>query len=75
MRCLDVQLELEAYVDGELSPQRTALLERHLAGCDDCRAELACLQAAVAALETRPLGGGPALLTARVRARGRPSAA
>ena len=72
MRCLDVQLELEAYVDGELSPQRTALLERHLAGCDDCRAELACLQAVVTALETWPLVVEPDQLTARVMARVRP---
>ena len=66
MRCFDVQVELEAYVDGELSPKRAALLEGHLAGCEDCRAELARLQAVVAALETWPLVAEPAQLTARV---------
>lgn len=66
MRCFDVQVELEAYVDGELSPERTALLEQHLAGCEGCRAELARLQAVVAALESWPLVAEPAQLTARV---------
>ena len=64
MRCFDVQMELEAYVDGELSPERTALLERHIAGCESCQAELDRLQAVVAALETWPLVSEPASLTA-----------
>jgi len=72
MRCFDVQMELETYVDGELSPERTALLERHLAGCEGCRAELARVQAVVAALETWPLVAEPAQLTARVMAQVRP---
>jgi anti-sigma factor RsiW len=66
MRCLDVQLEMEAYVDGELSPEQATLLEQHVADCDGCRAELARLQAATAALETWPLVAEPAQLTARV---------
>jgi hypothetical protein len=69
MRCFDVQVELETYVDGELSRERTALLERHLAGCESCQAELVRLQAVVAALETWPLVSEPASLTARVMAR------
>jgi anti-sigma factor RsiW len=72
MRCFDVHVELEAYVDGELSPERTALLERHLASCKGCRAELARLQAVVAALESWPLVNEPAELTARVMAQVRP---
>jgi hypothetical protein len=68
MRCFDVQVGLEAYVDGELSPERTALLERHLAGCEGCRAELPRLQAVVAALESWPPVIEPAQLTARVMA-------
>lgn len=72
MRCFDVQVELQAYVDGESSPERAALLERHLADCDGCRAELARLQVVVAALETWPLVAEPAQLTARVMARVRP---
>jgi predicted anti-sigma-YlaC factor YlaD len=75
MRCFDVQVELEAYVDGELSPERRALLEGHLAGCEGCRAELARLEAVVAALETWPLVAEPAQFTEGVMARVRsPSA-
>lgn len=72
MRCFDVQVELEAYVDGELSPERTALLEQHLAGCEGCRAELARLQAVVVALGSWPLVAEPAQLTARIMAQVRP---
>ena len=72
MRCFDVQVELQAYVDGELSPERAALLERHLADCDGCRAELARMQIVMTALETWPLVAEPAQLTARVMARVRP---
>jgi anti-sigma factor RsiW len=72
MRCLDVQMELQAYADGELSPEQAALLEQHLTGCDGCRAELARLQAVVAALETWPLVAEPVQLTAHVMARVRP---
>jgi anti-sigma factor RsiW len=72
MRCFEVQGELEAYVDGELSRERTALLEQHLAGCEGCRAELARLGAVVAALESWPLVAEPAELTARVMAQVRP---
>ena len=72
MRCFEVQGELEAYVDGELSRERTALLEQHLAGCEGCRAELARLQAVVAALESWPLVAEQAELTARVMAQVRP---
>ena len=72
MRCFDVQVELEAYVDGELSREQTTLLEQHLAGCGSCRAEQARLQAVVVALESWPLVAEPAELTARVMARVRP---
>jgi len=72
MRCFKVRAELETYADGELSPERSALLERHLAGCEGCRAELARLQAVVAALETWPLVAEPAQLAERVMARLRP---
>jgi anti-sigma factor RsiW len=75
MRCLDVQMALEAYADGELGPEQAALLEQHLAGCDSCRAELARAQAVVAALETWPLVAEPANLAARVMAQARLSSA
>ena len=72
MHCLDVQPDLEAYVDGELGPERVALLEQHLAGCDECWAELARLQAVVDALETWPVMPEPARLRARVMAQVQP---
>ena len=72
MHCLDVQPDLEAYVDGELSLERAAFLEQHLARCDECRAELARLQAVVDALETWPLMAEPAHLKARVMAQVQP---
>jgi len=68
MRCFDMQMDLEAYVDGELSPERTALLEQHLAGCEGCQVELARLQEVVVALESWPIVTEPAQLTARVMA-------
>jgi predicted anti-sigma-YlaC factor YlaD len=72
MRCLDVQAELEAYLDGELGLDRSARVERHLASCRACQAELARLQAVAAALETWPLVMEPAQFTAQVMARLRP---
>jgi predicted anti-sigma-YlaC factor YlaD len=72
MGCFEVQAELERYVDGELGPERTALLEGHLAGCEGCRAELARLEAVVAAVETWPLVAEPAQFTEGVMARVRP---
>ncbi len=68
MHCFDVQIELEAYADGELNPEQTAPLELHLASCDDCQAELARLQTVVEALESWPLVVEPARLTNRIMA-------
>lgn len=72
MRCSEIQVDLEAYVDGMLGPERATLLEEHLASCQACRAELARLQTVVAALETWPLAAEPAQFTAQVMARVRP---
>jgi anti-sigma factor RsiW len=66
MHCLDVTGKLQAYVDGELSAERTALVKRHLAICRDCQAELTRLQTVVAALQTWPVVVEPVDLTARV---------
>jgi anti-sigma factor RsiW len=62
----DVQVALQAYVEGELSAERAASLEQHLTGCRECRAELARLQAVMAALETWPLVVEPVQLTSRI---------
>jgi anti-sigma factor RsiW len=72
MPCLDVQMALQAYVDGESSAERATLVERHLTGCRECRAELARLQAVMAALETWPLVAEPARLTDRIMRQVRP---
>jgi len=42
---------LPAYVDGELSPQRTRIVEAHLEGCEVCRHELAALRSLSGALQ------------------------
>jgi len=44
MRCRKAHEYISRTVDGELDPRRAARLERHLAGCGDCRALLADLR-------------------------------
>ena len=75
MPCLDMQMALQAYVDGELSAERAALLEQHLTGCRECQVELARLQAVMTALETWPLVVEPMQLTDRImrQVRSRPA--
>lgn len=41
--CPEVRLELGAYVLGGSSPAERALVDRHIAVCPQCRAELASL--------------------------------
>jgi hypothetical protein len=41
---------------GELGPEDASAVERHLAGCGDCRAELAGLRALSGAVDFEPLG-------------------
>ena len=51
--CQDIQADLSAYVDGELSPSQRADIEMHVASCPRCQAnvaELKKLAAGVAAL-------------------------
>src|SRR5690606_29850789 len=40
MNCREVRPYLEAYVDSELSPERTVDVERHLGLCEPCRSEV-----------------------------------
>ncbi len=41
MRCDEFKPMLTGYLDGELTPERSAELEAHLAACEACRRELA----------------------------------
>lgn len=38
--CEELLGSLSAYIDGELSPELCLELEKHLAGCNDCRVVL-----------------------------------
>jgi anti-sigma factor (TIGR02949 family) len=38
--CRELLGSLSAYIDGDLSPELCLELEKHLAGCDDCRVVL-----------------------------------
>jgi len=53
MSC-DLESELTAYVDGELSPQLTTAVRAHLAGCAACRSTEALLRGTVATLDALP---------------------
>ncbi len=53
MSC-DLESELTAYLDGELSPQRTTAVRAHLAGCAACRSTEALLRSAVVTLDGLP---------------------
>jgi len=37
MKCIQVQLRLSAFLDGEVSPVETDEIKSHLAQCPDCR--------------------------------------
>lgn len=61
--------ELAAYLLGALEPGETAALEQHLAGCEECRAELEWLRPAVQTLpESVEAAEPPVGLRARIMA-------
>jgi anti-sigma factor RsiW len=53
MNCDQVE-QLRDYAMGELGPDGRAAMERHMAGCADCAAELHALQLTTAALRSLP---------------------
>jgi putative zinc finger protein len=55
MRCQRAQSLMTASLDGELDPRRQRALDRHLAGCEACRSELAATDRVLTALEALPL--------------------
>ena len=50
---------LDDFVSGELPDIETRLVERHLDGCDECRAEAEALRALLAEVATLPAGIAP----------------
>jgi hypothetical protein len=68
--CAEVRLSLGAYVLGALDPADRSRVDAHLAGCADCRDELASFAAlpgllgrvSRAEVETEPIDPGPQLL-------------
>jgi anti-sigma factor RsiW len=56
LTCHDVIDVLDDHLDGALAPEDAAALERHLAGCEPCRAYLATYR------KTRALGAQAARL-------------
>ncbi len=58
--CPDIQLELTGFAAGDLDPDAADRVARHVAGCADCRAELARELRLREALAGLPRAGGPA---------------
>lgn len=52
--CQDIQPELSAYVDGELTPPQRAEIETHVASCPRCQRDLAELKALAAGMTALP---------------------
>lgn len=53
MTCTDIQTSLHGYLREELPPEDIRWIERHLAGCPECRAELASERSLDRALQDR----------------------
>ena len=70
--CLE-KVRLQDYLDGELSPEATRVMARHLAGCARCTAELELFRQVFEALERLPLLEPRPALSERILARVLPS--
>lgn len=55
MRCQRAHQWMAAAVDGELAPRRRRALDRHVAACASCRAELTATERTLAVLEGLPM--------------------
>lgn len=64
----DIQKHLSAYCGEDLAPAEALLVEKHLAECPECRADLADLQTALRLLRTTPEIEPPPWLTGRIMA-------
>jgi anti-sigma factor RsiW len=68
MNCDEARELLGALADGELAETERRVLERHIAGCPDCREELAALQTQTSQLRRAARFGLPDDLEGRIRA-------
>ena len=69
MDCKECQKKLQAFIDGELSPEDAEICQDHISECDECRGILAELRE-VNRLGTKALGGvftGEGFLSSIVR--------
>jgi hypothetical protein len=69
MRHGTVRRRLSAFLDGDLTPDAAARIERHLAACPACRAELASLRRVVDWLHDLPAEEPPPTLAPAIFAR------
>lgn len=64
--CRHLLGELSAYLDGELSSELCAEIERHLAECADCRVVVDTLRKTILLYRTAPQPGFPAAARERL---------
>ncbi|MFO7897463.1 MAG: zf-HC2 domain-containing protein [Planctomycetota bacterium] len=74
MTCAEIRHLLDEYVDGELSAEREAAVDRHLAECPTCRAELEAVERTAELVRSLPREPAPPGLAEAVAARVRRSA-
>ena len=66
--CDAVMRQLWDFLDGELPPERMAMIEEHVKLCDCCRPDVAFERSFKSALRAaHRIGGAPATLGGRVR--------
>lgn len=68
-RCQQQLLELSAYLEGDLTPERMAALDAHLAGCECCGHMATSLRAAIALCRSDDIHALPPDVEARARER------
>lgn len=68
-RCQQQLLELSAYLEGDLTPERMAALDAHLAGCECCGRMATSLRAAMALCRSDEARALPAEVETRAVAR------
>ncbi|HUP27833.1 MAG TPA: zf-HC2 domain-containing protein, partial [Chloroflexia bacterium] len=62
MNCTEIRPLLSAYIDGEAAPEERGKVERHLAGCEDCRQAMAEYRAIGGSVRAMPMPVPPANL-------------